>query len=616
MRAGPTLLAVGRGGTGSPKTVRRKASVQASHFGVTRGSVRHGGGCRYRQSAVHDPSASPLAPPTEPAPRVRLIFAALMLVLLLASLDQTIVSTALPTIVGDLGGTRAALVGRHRVPARVDGRRPAVRQARRPLRPQDRAADRDRDVPRRLGAVRARQNMTELIVFRALQGLGGGGLMVVTIAVVGDIVPPRDRGRYQGFFGAVFGVSTVIGPLLGGFFVDNLSWRWIFYVNLPIGVVALAVIAAVFHAARRARAPRDRLPRRGAARRRAVGDRALHEPRRDDLRLGFAGDARAARRRRRAARRVRARRERARPSRSCRSSCSATASSRSTSAIGFIVGLALFGAVTYLPLYLQIVKGHSPTESGPADDADDGRRADHVDHQRPADHAAPAATSRSRSPARRSWPSALCLLSRLAGRHVDRGSRRLYMLVLGLGLGMVMQVLVLAAQNAVDYRFLGVATSGSTLFRQIGGSIGVAIFGAIFANRLATTSPARLPPGASVPAAANPGVDRRSCRRGDARRVRRGGRDGAAPDLPRRRGASRCVAFVLTWLLREVPLRTTARGPDGGARIDARRRRRPRCARSSARSTVLARPRGAVGALRAARGARRHRPWSHRSCGC
>src|SRR5205814_7533789 len=91
------------------------------------------------------------------------------------------------------------------------------------------------------------QNMIELIGFRALQGLGAGGLMVTAIAVVGDVVPPRERGRYQGLFGAVFGVSTVIGPLLGGFFVDNLSWRWIFYVNLPVGAIALFVIGVVFH---------------------------------------------------------------------------------------------------------------------------------------------------------------------------------------------------------------------------------------------------------------------------------------------------------------------------------------------------------------------------------
>ena len=166
--------------------------------------------------------------------------------------------------------------------------------------------------------------MAELIAFRALQGLGGGGLMVTTIAVVGDIVPPRERGRYQGFFGAVFGVSTVIGPLLGGFFVDSLSWRWIFYVNLPIGALALVVIGAVFHAARDAgAAPIDYLGAvvlAGVA----VGDRALHEPRRHDLRLGLAPDRRDDRRRRRAARAVPVRRGACARSRSCRSRSSGT----------------------------------------------------------------------------------------------------------------------------------------------------------------------------------------------------------------------------------------------------------------------------------------------------
>src|SRR4051794_4241452 len=169
-----------------------------------------------------------------------------MLVLLLASLDQTIVSTALPTIVGDLGGVNQLswVVTAYLLSSTVVG----------PL-------------YGKLGDLYGRklvlqtaiviflvgsalcglaQGMTELIAFRAIQGLGGGGLMVVTLAVVGDIIAPRDRGRYQGFFGAVFGVSTVIGPLLGGFFVDSLSWRWIFYVNLPIGAVAFLVIATVF----------------------------------------------------------------------------------------------------------------------------------------------------------------------------------------------------------------------------------------------------------------------------------------------------------------------------------------------------------------------------------
>src|SRR6187200_2652700 len=186
-------------------------------------------------------------PVTQPAQRVRLIFGALLLVLLLASLDQTIVSTALPTIVGDLGGVSdlswvvTAYLLSSTVVGPVYGKlgdqygRKIVLQA--------------AIVIFLAGSALCgiSQNMTELIVFRGIQGLGGGGLIVVTIAVVGDIIPPRDRGRYQGFFGAVFGVATVIGPLLGGFFVDNLSWRWIFYVNLPVGAIALIVIGVAFH---------------------------------------------------------------------------------------------------------------------------------------------------------------------------------------------------------------------------------------------------------------------------------------------------------------------------------------------------------------------------------
>jgi len=169
--------------------------------------------------------------PAQPAPRIRLIFGALILVILLASLDQTIVATALPTIVGDLGGLQhlSWVVTAYLRASTITG----------PL------YGKLGDLYGRKGVLQAAivifligsalcgisQNMPELISFRAVQGLGAGGLLTVSIAVVGDVIPPRERGRYQGIFGAVFGVSTVIGPLLGGFFVDNLSWRWIFYIT-------------------------------------------------------------------------------------------------------------------------------------------------------------------------------------------------------------------------------------------------------------------------------------------------------------------------------------------------------------------------------------------------
>ena len=183
------------------------------------------------------------------APRARVgpVFGALMLVMLMASLDSTIVSTALPTIAGDLGGfsrlpwvvTAYLLASTITTPVAgklgdMYGRKLVLQVAL---------------VVFLVGSILCglSQNMTELIVFRGLQGLGGGALMVSTQAVIGDVVSPRERGRYSGLMGAVFGISTVVGPLLGGLFVDHLSWHWIFYVNVPIGVVAFIVLQLVLH---------------------------------------------------------------------------------------------------------------------------------------------------------------------------------------------------------------------------------------------------------------------------------------------------------------------------------------------------------------------------------
>jgi EmrB/QacA subfamily drug resistance transporter len=528
----------------------------------------HFWGCRGEAAdivgrAVHDPAAPPLAPPTEAAPRVRLIFAALMLVLLLASLDQTIVSTALPTIVGDLGGIEhlSWVVTSYLLASTVVG----------PL-------------YGKLGDLYGRkivlqtaiviflvgsalcglsQNMFQLILFRALQGLGGGGLIVVTIAAIADVVSPRERGKYQGYFGAVFGLSTVIGPLLGGFFVDHLSWRWIFYVNLPIGVVALAVIAVAFHApAERVRHAVDYL---GAALLagglsgivlytslggttypwRSAGMLALLAAGIVMLVVFVVVESHAA--------------EPILPLELFRNRVFTVAS-----VIGFIVGLALFGAVTYLPLYLQNVKGHTATNAGLLmtpmmagvliTSITSGQLISRYGRYRPFPIVGTAITT-----------LGLVLLSRLA---VDTSTvlAGLYMLVLGLGLGMVMQVLVLVAQNSVDYRNLGVATSGSTLFRQIGGSIGVAMFGAIFANQLTSNLAAQIPPGVELPAAADPAAIRDLPAEIHALYV--GAlTDSLAPVFLVAAGVA-LVAFVLTWFLREVPLRTSARAPDVGEGLE------------------------------------------------
>jgi EmrB/QacA subfamily drug resistance transporter len=492
--------------------------------------------------------------------RVRLIFGALLLVLLLASLDQTIVSTALPTIVGDLGGVSdlSWVVTAYLLSSTVAG--PVYGKL---------GDQYGRKIVLQVAIViflvgsalcGISQNMTELIVFRGIQGLGGGGLFVITIAVVGDIFPPRERGRYQGYFGGVFGVSTVLGPLLGGFFVDHLSWRWIFYVNLPIGLIALAVIATAFQP--RTDHVKHTIDYLGAALL-AGGLSAIvlytslggttyswTSPWMLALIVGgvvllaafvFA-EGRAA--------------EPILPLELFRNRVFSV-----TSAVGFIVGLALFGAITYLPLYLQDVKGHSPTTSGLlilplmvgllTASIGSGQLITRFGRYKPFPVAGTAI-----------MVVGLLLLSRL---QVDTSTvvTGAYMLVLGFGLGNVIQVLVLAAQNAVDYKYLGVASSGSTLFRQIGGSIGVSVFGAIFANQLAANLVGKLPPGARVPSsAANPAVVKQlPAVLRDPFRI---AITDALTTVFLVAAGIAVLAFLLTWLLPEVPLKTTAGAPDPG----------------------------------------------------
>ena len=482
--------------------------------------------------------------------------------MLLAALDQTIVATALPTIAGDLHGlsdlswivTAYILASTASTPlwgklGDLYGRKVFFQAA---------------IVIFLVGSALSglSSSIMMLIAFRALQGIGGGGLTIGAQAIVGDIVAPRDRGKYQGIFGAVFGVASVLGPLIGGFFVQNLSWRWVFYVNLPIGAAALVVTAVVLPGTlTRVAHVIDYLgtillaaAATGLVLLTTLGGNTYRwgSPQIIILAVASAVCIVAF---------VLTERRAAEPVLPLRLFANRVFSV--SSAVGFVVGFAMFGAITYLPQYMQVVRGASPTGSGlellPL-------------------MAGLLLTSTlsgiliSRWGRYKIFPiigtalmtAGMYLLSML-GVGTGTLASSAYMFVLGVGIGAVMQVLVIAVQNVVPYSDLGVATSGVTFFRSIGGSFGTAVFGAIFASQL-TSNLARYLAGTPIPAGFN---------------VSQGASPAALAKLPPAVHAGyvhafaaalhtvflvavpiAAVAFALTWLLKEVPLRKAASVPD------------------------------------------------------
>ena len=526
--------------------------------------------------SVATPAAAPASSSTSALSHreILIVFAGLLSGMFLAALDQTIVSTALPTIVGELGGlsklswvvTAYMLTSTVATPlygklSDLYGRKLLFQAA---------------IVIFVVGSLLAgaAQDMLQLVGARGIQGIGAGGLMAMAFAVIGEVVPPRERGRYTGYMGSVFAVSSVAGPLLGGFFVDSLSWRWVFFVNVPIGIAAFFVTSSVLKLPALGSAGgggRVRVDYEGAALLVAGvsslllllvwGGNEYAWTSSTIVGLGVASvlllvgfvlwERRVA--------------DPLLPLRLFRDPIFSV-----VSVMSVLVGAAMFGGMIFLPVFLQVVTGASATNSGllllPLMG---GLMSMSI----------LSGKVISRTGRYKAWPVSgmavatvgMYLLSRM-DTSTGRVESSVAMFVLGAGIGMVMQVLVLAVQNAAEYRDLGVATSAVNFFRSMGGSLGVAVFGAVLATRTSSELAARLPGSASGGSFGAGGIDAIA---NSPERIRALPADVQEAVVGALAAAIHSVflwaipllvaGFALAWFLREIPLKDTAHAGTEGA---------------------------------------------------